>query len=142
MAGHLRFLQANGNHCAGAQDLFLQSMVEWAVDVAVMSEPYYVPAQPHWVGDADGSVAIVTRPGAVPPLAVKARGHGYVAAGYVAAVRGEIAIVGVYFSPNRDLPAFERFLDKQPATLKDVCVSKAGRSSTEALDSRGFTDTG
>ncbi|XP_061380499.1 uncharacterized protein LOC133319550 [Danaus plexippus] len=89
MAGHLRFLQANGNHCAGAQDLFLQSMVEWAVDVAVMSEPYYVPAQPHWVGDADGSVAIVTRPGAVPPLAVKARGHGY-----VAAVRGEIALVG------------------------------------------------
>ncbi|CAG9581133.1 unnamed protein product [Danaus chrysippus] len=99
-------MQANGNHCAGAQDLFLQSMAEWAVDVAVIAEPYCVPAQPHWAGDVDGLVAIVTRPGAGPPLAVKARGHGY-----VAAVRGEVAIVGVYFSPNRDLPAFERFLD-------------------------------
>nr|XP_032511230.1 uncharacterized protein LOC116765749 [Danaus plexippus plexippus] len=32
------------HHSAGAQDFFLQSMLEWAVDVA---GPYCVPAQPH-----------------------------------------------------------------------------------------------
>ncbi|OWR49031.1 reverse transcriptase [Danaus plexippus plexippus] len=109
MAGRLRFLKANGNHCAGAQDLFLQSMVKWAVDVAVMSEPL----------------------GAVPPLAVRARGHGY-----VAAVRGEITIVGVCFSPNRDLPAFERFLDSlepvvgQLAPLQVVVMGDLNAKST------------
>ncbi|XP_045459903.1 uncharacterized protein LOC123670453 [Melitaea cinxia] len=48
----------------------------------------------------------MVRPGAGPPLVVKAKGHGY-----VAAVRGGVAFVGVYFSPNRDLAALERFLD-------------------------------
>lgn len=107
MDRHLNVLQANVNHSAGAQDLFLQSMVEWNVDVAIVAEPYAVPPNnPLWVGDTEGSVAIVARPGAGPPLAVKARGRGY-----VAAVRGEVAFVGVYFSPNRNVAALERFLD-------------------------------
>ncbi|XP_053608869.1 uncharacterized protein LOC128674399, partial [Plodia interpunctella] len=100
------FLQANLNHSARAQDLLLQSMAEWDLDVAVVAEPYAVPSLPHWAGDLDGLVAIVARPGAAPPLAIKKRGNGF-----VVAVRGEYAIIGVYFSPNRDLPALERFLD-------------------------------
>ncbi|CAH2103021.1 unnamed protein product [Euphydryas editha] len=106
MSGHLSVLQANVNHCAGAQDLLLQSMAEWSIDVAIVAEPYAVPSSPYWAGDTEDSVAIVVRPGAAPPLVVKARGRGY-----VAAVRGEVAFVGVYFSPNRDLAALERFLD-------------------------------
>ncbi|XP_045449088.1 uncharacterized protein LOC123657609, partial [Melitaea cinxia] len=106
MPGHLSVLQANVNHSAGAQDLFLQSMAEWCVDVGIVAEPYAVPLCPQWAGDTEGLVAIVVRSGAGPSLVVKARGHGY-----VAAVRGGVAFVGVYFSPNRDLAALERFLD-------------------------------
>ncbi|CAH2104420.1 unnamed protein product [Euphydryas editha] len=106
MSGHLSVLQANVNHCAGAQDLLLQSMAEWSIDVVIVAEPYAVPPSPHWAGDTEDLVAIVVRPGAGSPLVVKARGRGY-----VAAVRGEVAFVGVYFSPNRDLAALERFLD-------------------------------
>ncbi|XP_041973293.1 uncharacterized protein LOC121728990 [Aricia agestis] len=106
MPGHLGFLQGNGNHSAAAQDLFLQSMAEWHVDVAVLAEPYCVPPQPHWAGDDQGSVAILVRPGAGPPLIPRMRGPGY-----VVAVWGEYAIIGVYFSPNRNLAALEQFLD-------------------------------
>nr|XP_053605924.1 uncharacterized protein LOC128672655 [Plodia interpunctella] len=74
------FLQANLNHSARAQDLLLQSMAEWDLDVAVVAEPYAVPSLPHWAGDLDGLVAIVARPGAAPPLAIKKRGNGFVVA--------------------------------------------------------------
>ncbi|XP_041978640.1 uncharacterized protein LOC121732753 [Aricia agestis] len=106
MPGHLSFLQANVNHSAAAQDLFLQTVAEWSVDVAVVSEPYYVPSQPHWAGDDEGSVAVVVRPGAGPPLIPRMRGPGYVVAAW-----GEYAVVGIYFSPNRNLAALEQFLD-------------------------------
>lgn len=56
---NINFLQANLNHCAGAQDLLLQTMAEWQVDLAVACEPYYVPPHTHWVGDLDGSVAVL-----------------------------------------------------------------------------------
>ncbi|CAH2106187.1 unnamed protein product [Euphydryas editha] len=67
MSGHLSVLQANVNNCAGAQDLLLQSMAEWSIDVAIVAEPYAVPPSPHWVGDTEDLVAIKVRPGAGPP---------------------------------------------------------------------------
>ncbi|XP_075990200.1 uncharacterized protein LOC142985842 [Anticarsia gemmatalis] len=88
--GHASFLQANLNHCAGAQDLFLQSLAQWEVDVAVACEPYLIPPQPNWAGDSAGSVAVVGRMGVGPPLMVVERGIGFVVAGW-----GEYTIVGV-----------------------------------------------
>jgi hypothetical protein len=101
-----RFLQANINHCARAQDLLTQSLAEWLIGVAVVAEPYSVPPRDNWVGDLDGLVAIVTNSsaGSSPPQRVE-RGHGY-----VAAWSGDVMIVGAYFSPNRQLAEFERFL--------------------------------
>ncbi|XP_050352246.1 uncharacterized protein LOC126774754 [Nymphalis io] len=61
MRAELSFLQTNLNHCAGAQDLLLQSMAEWEIDLAVTCEPYYVPPLPYWAGDLDGTVAVLTR---------------------------------------------------------------------------------
>ncbi|XP_029154835.1 uncharacterized protein LOC114927928 [Nylanderia fulva] len=106
MAG--RLLQTNLNHCARAQDLFVQTLAEWNIGLAVAAEPYYVhPNRSGWLGDEDGQVAIVGQslPGG-PPLALKEKGEGYVAAEW-----GEIIIIGVYFSPNRDTDEFERFLE-------------------------------
>ncbi|XP_075977977.1 uncharacterized protein LOC142977775 [Anticarsia gemmatalis] len=110
--GHASFLQANLNHCAGAQDLFLQSLAQWEVDVAVACEPYLIPPQPNWAGDLAGSVAVVGRMGVGPPLVVVERGMGFVVAGW-----GEYTIVGVYFSPNRSLAEFEIFLDSVRAAV-------------------------
>jgi hypothetical protein len=101
-----KLLQGNLNHCAGAQDLLLQSLAEWRVDIAVMAEPYFIPIQPRWAGDVNDSVAIITRLNGDPPLQIKERGQGY-----IAALLGDLAIVGVYFSPNRSLSDFEGFLD-------------------------------
>nr|XP_053616019.1 uncharacterized protein LOC128678467 [Plodia interpunctella] len=91
------FLQANLNHSARAQDLLLQSMAEWDLDVAVVAEPYAVPSLPHWAGDLDDLVAIVARPGAAPPLAIKKRGNGFVVAGQLkgrSGKRGGKSLVG------------------------------------------------
>nr|XP_049691667.1 uncharacterized protein LOC126053518 [Helicoverpa armigera]XP_049704749.1 uncharacterized protein LOC126056273 [Helicoverpa armigera]XP_049706070.1 uncharacterized protein LOC126056578 [Helicoverpa armigera] len=98
--GHLHFLQGNINHCARAQDLLLQSMAEWSIDVAVVAEPYFIPARDNWLGCADGLVAIIGG-----TLTDPSRGRGW-----VAAVSGGIVIVGAYFSPNKSLADFEGFL--------------------------------
>ncbi|XP_046976429.1 uncharacterized protein LOC124542530 [Vanessa cardui] len=105
MSTEFSFLQTNPNHCAGAQDLLLQSMAEWGIDLAVACEPYYVPPLPHWVGDVDGTVAVLTRSGTGPPLSLIERGSGYVVVGW-----REYVIVGTYFSPNRSLAEFENHL--------------------------------
>ncbi|XP_046978649.1 uncharacterized protein LOC124544227 [Vanessa cardui] len=105
MSADFSFLQTNLNHCAGAQDLLLQSMAEWGIDLAVACEPYYVPPLTHWVGDVDGTVAVLARSGTGPPLSLIERGSGYVVVGW-----GKYAIVGTYFSPNRSLAEFETYL--------------------------------
>nr|XP_026497527.1 uncharacterized protein LOC113401711 [Vanessa tameamea] len=118
MKDKLSFLQTNANcplqqyHCAGAQDVLLQSLVEWQIDLAVACEPYFIPFLPHWVGDLDGPVAILIWNGAGPPLSLIERGLGYVVAGW-----GEYVVVVTYFSPNRSLAHFEIFLGSVRAAV-------------------------
>ncbi|XP_026330913.1 uncharacterized protein LOC113238291 [Hyposmocoma kahamanoa] len=96
---------SNLNHCAGAQDLLLQSMAQWQIDLVVTCEPYYIPAHENWTGGLDGLIAVV-RNGMGPPLTTLERGSVYVVTGW-----GEYIIIGTYFSPNRSLAEFETFLD-------------------------------
>lgn len=77
---HTRFLQANINHCAGAQDLLLQSMAEWLIDIAVVWEPYLVPENPRWITDLDESVVILAGGITNPIPTILERGSGYVVA--------------------------------------------------------------
>ncbi|CAH2107634.1 unnamed protein product [Euphydryas editha] len=95
-------------------DLFLQSVAEWSVGVAVAAEPYSIPDRPNWVGSRDGSVAVVgsTVPHS-PPLLVKDKGTGYVAAEW-----GGVTLYGVYFSPNRSLAAYEVFLHNLETSIR------------------------
>lgn len=100
------FLQANINHSARAQDLLLQSMAEWSIQTAIVSEPYFVPPRDNWIGDREDLVAILSQPAAgSPPFDKVAKGRGC-----VMAVTGEIAVIGVYASPNRTLAEFEQLL--------------------------------
>src|SRR5436309_258753 len=109
----LLLLQTNLNHSARAQDLFVATLAEWDIDLAVAAEPYQVPAHPNWAGDEDGSVAITWRhrPDS-PPCTVLARGKGI-----VAVRRGKLLIVGCYISPNRSCPVFEAYLGALGQTL-------------------------
>ncbi|XP_026331708.1 uncharacterized protein LOC113239056 [Hyposmocoma kahamanoa] len=106
-ARHHIILQGNLNHCARAQDLLVQAMAEWGVAVAAVAEPYFVPPRGNWAGDREETVAIVaSTAGHSPPLVVKERGSGFVAARW-----GEVILIGVYFSPNRTLAQFQAFLE-------------------------------
>lgn len=51
--------QSNLNHCRRAQDLFIQTLMEWRCGIGIATEPYKVPeGHPCWSGDEIGSVAI------------------------------------------------------------------------------------
>lgn len=98
-----RLLQANVNHSSMPQDLLLQDMAEWGVDLAVVAEPHRVPD--YWIGDDRGLVAIAgKRSRAVLPLTLVDKGRGWVA------LWGEATVVGVYASPALGLPEFEDLL--------------------------------
>ncbi|KMQ86470.1 reverse transcriptase [Lasius niger] len=89
-------------------------MAEWSIDLAVVAEPYRVPPRSWWIGDADGSVTVIGKASAgALPLSLISRGSGYVAAQW-----GEIAVVGVYFSPNRDLTQFSAYLDRLAVVIR------------------------
>ncbi|XP_063372175.1 uncharacterized protein LOC134660374 [Cydia amplana] len=112
----IKFLQTNINHCVRAQDLLFQSMAQWSINIAVVAEPYSVSAQAGWVGDLDKTVALVSRSTAgSPPFQGVVKGHGF-----VAATCGNIAIVGVYFSPNDSLADFEQFLVTVGAIVRQL----------------------
>jgi hypothetical protein len=108
MACH-RLLQTNLNHCARAQDLLVQTLAEWDIELAIVAEPYAVPpADNRWRGDTAGLVAIVSKGGnAGPPLVPGESGEGY-----VACLWGVRAVVGVYISPNILLADFEVKLEE------------------------------
>ncbi|XP_053989811.1 uncharacterized protein LOC128882251 [Hylaeus volcanicus] len=100
----VRILQANLNHSARAQDLFIHCLVELGVGLAVAAEPYRVADRSNWVADALGSVVIVGSDTAA--LRVFARGDGF-----VGAECGGLALIGVYAPPSAPLAAFEWLLD-------------------------------
>ncbi|XP_072766218.1 uncharacterized protein [Anoplolepis gracilipes] len=54
----VRFLQANLNHASQAQNLFYQSLAERGIGLAIVAEPYKIPAKLTWLGNARGTAAI------------------------------------------------------------------------------------
>lgn len=117
----LKCLQANINHSARAQDLLIQTMVEWQINVAVVSEPYFAPSRDDWVSDRDEVVAIVAPTVAGSPAIERvAKGRGCV----LAVVSG-VAIIGVYASPNRSLAQFEQTLAEVGALVRQISPNPA-----------------
>lgn len=106
-------LQANLNYSAAAQDLFVQRLAEWGIGLVVAAEPYLILSRPNWLGDLSGLVAIVGEGGHESiPLSLLAKEERFVAAKW-----GEIAVVEVHFSPNRNLVQFEEFLKELAVAL-------------------------
>lgn len=108
----MKVLQINLNHCAVAQDLLKQQVIESGVDVAVISE-FYRSMEDHWVQDVEGKSAIWSSVG--HELTEVSAGRGF-----VRAVIAGVAIYSVYVSPNTTL----EFL---AAVLSDVREDIRGR---------------
>lgn len=102
-------MQVNLNHARRAQDLLMQLLDERDLGLAIISEPYRIPAgNPHWVGSPDGSAAIVwRRSNASRPLNRVGGGDGFVMARW-----GEVFIVSVYLSPRLTIREVEDKLDE------------------------------
>lgn len=109
----LTCMQANINHCARAQDLLAQTMAEWQIKVAVVSEPYFIPNRDDWVSNLEKTVAVVTSIGTTVESTTKGRD-------FVLAIVQGIAVFGVYFSPNRSLADFEQMLTELGALVVQV----------------------
>ncbi|XP_041981665.1 uncharacterized protein LOC121735065 [Aricia agestis] len=106
--------QGNLNHCAQAQDLWVQALLQWEIDVAVIAEPYRVLERGDWLGDVNSSVALVFGPKIVPPSSRNSiRGRGF-----VVAILGTLTVVGVYFSPNRPIVELEALLLRLTAVVE------------------------
>ncbi|XP_013163992.1 PREDICTED: uncharacterized protein LOC106115219 [Papilio xuthus] len=104
MAKSVSILQANVNHCVAEQDLLIQTSAQWKIDVAIVSEPYYVRPRDDWAGDQDDSVAIVAwRRTGPAPFDNVTKGRGWVLASL-----GGVAVIGVYFAPSKSFADFER----------------------------------
>jgi len=114
---HNRLILINVNHTPSAQDLLLQDMAERGVDIAVVTEPYWVPKNhTGWFSDRDGDkVAITWRltDASLPCSPVEA-GEGYASARW-----GPWLVVGVYIPPGLNINEMERRLD-----LVHECVAR------------------
>ncbi|KAL0860234.1 hypothetical protein ABMA27_010541 [Loxostege sticticalis] len=108
----LRVLQANINHSTMGQDLLLQHIVEWSIDIAIVSEPYWIPTDREtWTADTAGLVVIITSSSLQPVLV--ARGEGW-----VAIKCRKMLLMGVYSPSSRRIAQLEPVLDRMGAVLQ------------------------
>ncbi|XP_053985480.1 uncharacterized protein LOC128879931 [Hylaeus volcanicus] len=136
-------IQVNLNHSTRAQDLLMQTVVEWGAGLAVVAEPYRVPDHAYWMGDLLDSAAIVWsgRPG-TPPLALLERGKGFLAVD-----SGGIAVVAIYAPPSWSFAIFKGYLSEvgrcisrclpRPVLILGDFNSKAQGCGSLATDARG-----
>ncbi|KAL0809907.1 hypothetical protein ABMA28_010766 [Loxostege sticticalis] len=113
----LKALQVNVKHATAAQDILLQHIAEWSVDVAIVPEPYWFksaywvpPDRDNWVADSKGLAAVIVSSG---QLELVAKWSGFV----VAKWRGML-VVGIYLPPRRSVAAVEVGLDRLTSVLR------------------------
>ncbi|XP_043496417.1 uncharacterized protein LOC122520393 [Polistes fuscatus] len=102
-------VQINLNHARRAQDLLGQRMREVKADIAIVSEPWWVPpGDEKWLSSLGGSplAAILVSKGGGTCSLVR-RGLFFVAAKW-----GDSLVVSVYFPPSEDISKFCRLLDE------------------------------
>ncbi|XP_071451358.1 uncharacterized protein [Hetaerina americana] len=95
----VKFVQLNLNHCAVAQDLLFQTLVQEKADIAIISEVYKDPNTANWVSDSKGTAAFWSEWGSVK---TNARGRALLEA--VATLELELANTGAaakYMKPGK-----------------------------------------
>ena len=112
-------VQANLNHCGAAQDLLAQTLIETKAGLAIVSEPYErrIRQQSGWYCSLDGLAAI----GLPDPATCPAVTHVVAGVGFVSVrLGGKVAVLSCYFSPNRPLCEYERYLSSLEEILRQT----------------------
>lgn len=97
----MKILQLNLNHCQAAHDLLKQSVLELAVDIAVLSEPYYTIESANCVYDISKTSAIWS-PGKFPLQSTLTQ-----SVGFTRAVVSGVVIYSCYIPPRYTVEEFE-----------------------------------
>ncbi|XP_043501570.1 uncharacterized protein LOC122523744 [Polistes fuscatus] len=102
-------IQINLNHARRAQDLLGQRMREVKADIAIISEPWWVPpGDERWLSSLGGSpLAAILASKSGGTCSLVRRGLFFVAAKW-----GDSLVVSVYFPPSEDISKFSRLLDE------------------------------
>ncbi len=109
----MEVVQLNLNHCEMALDLLMQSVVENKCDVALISEPYKVPANNgNWVTDKAFMAAIHVC-GGYPIQEIVSNGNE----GFVIVKVNGVYLCSCYAPPRWSIEEFERMLDVLTETL-------------------------
>lgn len=105
--------QLNLNHCDAAQQLLCQAVVESRTDIAIISDPYRVPAgNGNWVTDKSNMAAIWTTGKYPIQEVVSTTNEGFV----VAKVNG-VFYCSCYAPPRWPMDQFERMVDQVTSVL-------------------------
>lgn len=109
-----RIVQVNINHARQAQDLHVQHMAEWGMDLAIIAEPHSVPGNAGWVADRSGRAAIhVAATSAAGNMVLTERSQGFV----VARCK-DVDIMSCYISPNITMAEYEKTLSDMSAAIR------------------------
>lgn len=100
-----RLLQLNLNHCEAAQELLRQSVREWNVDIAILSEPYKKVNSPGWVYDATEGSAIWSVDGRILQNSMTSE------CGFVRTTISGIAVYSCYIPPRYDINEYKRIIN-------------------------------
>lgn len=102
----MKFIQLNTNHCAAAHDLLVQTICEWEIDVAIVSEQYKNLDKNVWEKDLSGRAAIW----ASGKMAIE-EGMKVPQDSFTRAKIGGIYVYSCYVSPNVSLLEFGRVIE-------------------------------
>jgi hypothetical protein len=92
----------------------LQSLVEQRIGLAVVAEPYSIPDASRRAGDLLGSDIILwTGVAGNPSCSIIEQGRDFVAVTW-----GDLAVVGVYVTPNISRVEYASFLDGLAACVR------------------------
>lgn len=109
----MQVTQLNLNHCDAAQQLLCQTVAEWGTDIAIIADPYRVPAgNGNWVTDGSKMAAIWTT-GKYPVQELVSSTHE----GFVIAKVNGVFFCSCYAPPRWSIEQFGRMLDCLTADL-------------------------
>lgn len=93
----IKIVQANINHCKGAQQLLQHHLNETGTGLCCISEHWFVPDEDNrWFASENARAAILVNTDVLSGACVLAR----VAADYVACLYRKLCVISVYLSPN------------------------------------------
>lgn len=109
----VKVTQLNLNHCDAAQQLLYQAVSEWETDVAIIADPYRVPAgNGNWIADGSKMAAIWTT-GKYPMQEVVSSAYE----GFVIAKVNGVFFCSCYAPPRWSTEQFSQMMDRITSEL-------------------------